>query len=1017
VNFRLAHRSNGWLCGLVLLIVSVGALVGLAAEEQSPSPQESTNPKPNAGEENFEKQVRPLFNQYCLRCHDADEMEAGIRVDRLEGGLPDGQLFLWQGILDQLSQETMPPEGEPQPTAQERERWSGWIRDALKQARLREETYDGAVRRLTVTQYRNTLRDLLGLDDDLTGVLPPDSRSKGGFVNDEQTMLLSPLLLEAYFEIAEQALDRCIVDPDAKPVVQNFRMDLGRGINPEPYADKLILGANSLLLENQDFLVTETRPQKPFEFTPFAMQRKFRFIEGYQGNDTVRGWREFDSIYHNVFACMRGTVGYPKGEAYHTIPAGLLLRPAIPSPELFGVSSTYGPNANFKVSLRELPDAGNFRVTVQAARYDDGLLLDPKVVAPEENKTIAICAFDFTDAETATVQIEQAGVYRLDVEYVAGEKPELFALQLGEREFSGKLPPLGGKPQDPAAPQQAAFLVVRLPEGALPVRGQYADNARLRRLDFHRLADDDPLAKRFAAFEKRTPYLGVHVGLRRDCGSTLSPVGVPQTVRSRDLETFVFEGAINNFPSPDVEPDNVNYLAGFREIGVRSEHTDGRDMPRLLIRSIEFEGPYYAMWPPETHRRIFIASDQRNDPPRYAREIIQSFATRAFRRPATAEEIDALATVWENSYQQTGDFRQSVKDALLVALTSPQFLFLIEKSESPAAEELDAYELASKLSYFLWNMPPDEQLLAQAATGSLRTSLNAEIDRMMADERFEEFVEEFTSQWMRLDKLDVVETDRKRFPGLTRTIKAQLRQEPTQTLLHLIRGNQPVRRLIQDDQIMANDVVANYYGLADRTESGFEFQPIAHHDEHLGGLLSQAGILAGLSDGREANPVKRGAWFARKIIARPPADPPPNVPQLMQDDGMKLTLREKLELHRNQKGCAKCHSGIDPWGLPFEQFGADGRFQTGANVDAQSTLPDGTDVQDLNGLKNYLAHEQIERVAFSFMRHIAEYAVGRRLTYRELEFLQQQSIELKSRDFPLQDMIRLVIHSDIFLKK
>src|SRR5690349_144519 len=146
---------------------------------------------------------------------------------------------------------------------------------------------------------------------------------------------------------------------------------------------------------------------------------------------------------------------------------------------------------------------------------------------------------------------------------------------------------------------------------------------------------------------------------------------------------------MRNFPAPEVEKDNVNYLAGIREIGVRSEYTDGRDMPRLLIRSIEFEGPYYETWPPATHRNIFIESKDRDDPPVYARQILESFATRAFRRPVTPAEADAHFRIWSDAYAERHDFPHSVKEALLVILTSPQFLFLIEESHSPDPEELD----------------------------------------------------------------------------------------------------------------------------------------------------------------------------------------------------------------------------------------------------------------------------------------------------------------------------------------
>ena len=256
----------------------------------------------------------------------------------------------------------MPPKGMPQPTAADRQRMVEWITQALEVARLRPAPKNGLVRRLTIAQYRNTLRELLLLDDDLTVGLPPDAVSKDGFVNNKDTLQLSPVLTESYFEIAEEALNRAIVDPKSKPSIQNFRVDLGANVNPAPIREKLILGAGSQLLNNEDVLVTQLTPKKPFAFEPFFMRTKYRFIEGYQGNDTVRGWREYDSIYHAVFADMRGSPGYPKGEAYSTVPQGLLLRPAIPNDENFGLDGTAptAPRRTSRFHFANCPTTGPF---------------------------------------------------------------------------------------------------------------------------------------------------------------------------------------------------------------------------------------------------------------------------------------------------------------------------------------------------------------------------------------------------------------------------------------------------------------------------------------------------------------------------------------------------------------------------------------------------------------------------------------------------------------------------------
>ncbi|MGI9474613.1 MAG: DUF1592 domain-containing protein [Rubripirellula sp.] len=962
--------------------------------------------------------IPPFLGRYCARCHNEEERESGIRVDHLDGTLPEPTLKLWEEIREQIDAEAMPPEEEKQPTQAERRGMVDWIDQALRKARSRKDAVNGSVRRLTVPQYRNTLQELLWMEDDFTSVLPPDGVSKDGFTNDAATLSLSPLEVESWFEIGENALDACFVDEASPPTIQNFRMDLGKGINSDPWHENLILGANNHLLANADFLVTELDPVKPFEIRPFRMRAKYRFHEGYKGNSTVRGWRDYDSIYHSVFACMRGNRGYPKGLAYETVEEGLLLRPAIPSSEIFRESSTYGPQANFKIALRELPEQGRFRVRIVATKYRDGLLLtDANVNAvkePGDRNQVVVQ----TPVNVQEIVIPSSGIYQIDAMLVTAEDKEESQLGNGAKEKKEKRSrridlEIDGR-QLTCDLKGPAFAAIRLPSGTIPLNVRYDGKETLERLVLTRLDGADAVAQRFEVFEQRDPKLGVFLGLRRDCGHTFRRVQTPRVVGEGELREFIFEGAINNYPRPHVQENNDNYLAGVREISVRCDYTDGRDTPRLLIRSVEFEGPFYETWPPKSHRAIFVDSPHKTDSVDYAREVVRQFATRAFRRPVTDNEFDSLMGVWQDSIDAGDGWEASIKKTLTVVLTSPPFLFLVERSQGPQPEDLDAYELASKLSYFLWNGPPDHQLLELARDGQLRQQLRREVDRMVADPKFERFAEQFASEWLSLDKFDVVETDRKQFPSLSSSMKRELRREPAQLLQYLFQQNLSTAQLVRSEFVMANERVASYYGLESRTESGFEFVPVRHADPQLGGVLSQAAILAGLSDGREANPVKRGAWFARKIIAEAPDDPPPNVPEL--EDDTHLSLRERLERHRSVKGCVKCHERIDPWGLAFEQFDAGGRFQ-GSQVDAASVLPDGTQVDGLADLRNYLADQRMDQVAFGLLRHMTTYAIGRGLTYGEERLLRRQSLELKSNHYPMKDMIQQVVQSDLFLKK
>ena len=217
---------------------------------------------PSAGHDSFQNKIQPLLEQFCVRCHNVDEKTSGIRLDHLNGSMSSDQMFLWKDVLEQLSEESMPPEDEPQPSAEQRHQLIGWIGQEMAAAQSRTATKNGSVRRLTVSQYRNTLHSLLGIQEELTDVIPPDAVSEDGFVNNSSTMSLSPLLLEAYFDVAERALDLCIVDEDSLPKIQNFRMDMGTEINPAPLPRPVNFGSIQPIAAQPGFYGDATHSHK-----------------------------------------------------------------------------------------------------------------------------------------------------------------------------------------------------------------------------------------------------------------------------------------------------------------------------------------------------------------------------------------------------------------------------------------------------------------------------------------------------------------------------------------------------------------------------------------------------------------------------------------------------------------------------------------------------------------------------------------------------------------------------------
>ncbi len=976
--------------------------------------KQETNTKPIPLEEEFKEEIKPILQDYCTRCHGRRKQESGVRVDQFDATLGDKQLFLLNHMQKQLIDGNMPPEDEEPLEVEDKAVLLNWVQSALFEGAKKIRPKNGLIRRLTVQQYRNTIRDLLGVKDDLAKALPADGISKEGFKNNKETLLLTPQMMETYFEIAEEALDLCIVDDTQQPEIQCFRVELGAGVNKNPTKDRVVLNGPRLFPQNQ-FKIYEVLPEKPFAFKPKKMQTKFRFIEGYIGNPTIRAWKDFNGLHHSVYASMigkhtRGGMNY--GRSFHMVEDGLLLRPRSPETEN-GNAPPRGPAPTFSMPLRELPREGMLQVTVIASRYEDGWQPHDLAIEAEGEMT-----FDVTGGKDAKLNIPKDGIYQLDVGVQGSLKDDVMIADIGDRTFSKRLKPPYHKTDDGEV--IVPVLVARFKMGEYSLKVKNGDNKTLKSAYLTPVLAKSETEHKFLSFEKRVPHLSVHMGVRTDVGARLSKFATTEPVRSKIPERVSFRASLSSFASPDTEKENVNYLAGLSEIAVRSEPTDDRQIPRVLIKGVEIEGPYYESWPPRGHSNIFIPSKNKDSHPVYAHEIIDHFASQAFRRPLKEKECDALLKVWEESYEELQDFTESIKDVLLVVLTSPQFLFLIEESEGPQAEELTSFELATKLSYFLWNSTPDQKLLDLAYRGKLEESLKSEVSRLVSDNQFSQFTEEFVHQWLSLDKFDVVSIDRGRYPKLNKETRREVRREPIKFVEHLNRENLPLRNLVDSDFIVVNDVVAGYYGLGTQLETGYQFAPLLlrtkEEKETFGGVLTQAAILSGLSDGRESNPVKRGAWLADKIISEPPDPPPPDVPELPKETKAK-SLRERLEQHRNQKGCMGCHEKIDPWGLPFEHYDAGGLWKK-KKVEASSTLPDKTEISGIQDLKRYLANDRIDQVAFSYLKHLAVYATGRDLTFNELEYLRKEAPKaLKEDGYRMKDCVLFIVKSPIFMEK
>jgi hypothetical protein len=369
------------------------------------------------------------------------------------------------------------------------------------------------------------------------------------------------------------------------------------------------------------------------------------------------------------------------------------------------------------------------------------------------------------------------------------------------------------------------------------------------------------------------------------------------------------------------------------------------------------------------------------------RTIVTNFASRAFRRPATTSEIEKFLRIAALARRQGDSLEESIAAALQAVLVSPQFLFRIEV-DRPAppgrrSAPISDYELASRLSYFLWSSTPDDELLELAGKGALRQpgTLEAQVRRMLRDPKSQALVENFAGQWLQFKNIDVVRPDIERFRAFDDQLRLAMRRETELFLGHIIREDRSVLEMLDANYTFVNERLARFYGIPN--VSGPEFRRVdVSNTARGGGLLAQASILTVSSYSTRTSPVLRGKWILENLLNSPPAEPPPAVPAL--DDtkvGLNGTLRQQMEQHRKNPACSSCHSLMDPLGFGLENFDAIGGWRTHDGnfpVDAAGALPDGRTFHSPADLKTLLKQD-----SDAFVRGLTQklfiYALGRGL--------------------------------------
>ena len=467
---------------------------------------------------------------------------------------------------------------------------------------------------------------------------------------------------------------------------------------------------------------------------------------------------------------------------------------------------------------------------------------------------------------------------------------------------------------------------------------------------------------------------------------------------------------------------------------------DGEPLyPFLIVDWLEWSGPL-AEEGPTYAQREFMPTDISG-----AREKLAKLAERAFRRPVQADEVDRLVKLVEREVKAGEKLDAAMKAAFQAVLCSKEFLYLVEgsggdtlvpnqlakKSSSNADRSvlLADFELASRLSYFLWSTMPDVALLDAARAGKLHEAavLRAQVQRMLRDPKAARFAEAFPRDWLQLRSVGMFPPDKKLYPDYDAYLEKSFIGETTAFFREVLTKNLSLREFLDSNWTMVNARLAEHYKLPEL--AGDEFRRVAlRPEDNRGGLLTHAAILSLTSDGTRHRPVHRGKWVLESILGKSPPPPPANVPAIEPTPATqpKATLRNKLDAHKRNESCAACHAKIDPLGLAFDHYDAIGRWRTeevvgdgsGANpkVDASGELVDGRKFSDAVGFRKLLV-EDLDKFNAAFAEKLATFALRRVMTVDDRDALASLAQRSKAADYRLPAIVEALVLSDFFQKR
>ncbi|MFT5494949.1 MAG: hypothetical protein ACI9TH_000340, partial [Kiritimatiellia bacterium] len=528
-------------------------------------------------------------------------------------------------------------------------------------------------------------------------------------------------------------------------------------------------------------------------------------------------------------------------------------------------------------------------------------------------------------------------------------------------------------------------------------------------------------------FEKAGEYLVIIKAFASQAGPETAKMRLE--IDGKNREEFFVRATTD---AREVYEKKLELAEGRRKIGVEflnDYYKENEGDRNLYVEYVAIEGPIGEALDrklPETHKRIIFKEPDAGADLTHAREIITRFASRAYRRPVTEVELNRLLPFVRMAMAEGESWEAGIKLALQAVLVSPQFLFRGEVQPNPDNPEeitlISEYDLASRLSYFIWSSMPDETLYRLAEQNQLRANLGREVRRMLDNPKSRALAENFAGQWLRVRDIRLVKPDPEYFTDFDDALREAMLEETMLFFTSIQRENRSLLDFLTADYTFVNDRLARHYGI-EGVDSRF-FQRVHLDTQRRSGVLTHASVLTLTSHATRTSPVNRGVWVLDSILGTPPPPPPPDVPSLETvkagSEGETLTNREMLELHRGEGICANCHRRMDPIGFAMEHYDAVGVWRLladGVPVEPAGQLDSGETFSGFAGLRDILADQKKDLFIRNVTRKMLTYALGRGLEVYDEAAVENITSKLPERDYRFADLVFGVVQSVPFQKR